>query len=832
VATLPTGTVTFLFTDIASSTRLLQELGEESYARVLARHHSILREAFQAHGGIEVDAQGDAFFVAFTDAHGAADAARRAQLALKGGQVAVRMGMHSGEPLVWAEGYVGEDVHRAARICAAAHGGQVVVSERTRELVDAQLVDLGLHRLKDLSEPQRLFQLGDGDFPPLRTLYRTNLPVQPSPLVGRARELAETSELLAAHRLVTLTGAGGSGKTRLALQLAADVADDYLDGVYWVPLQAVREAELVLPAIAAALGAKDGLSEHIADGKMLLLLDNLEQVVGAAPLLAELLSQTANLRMIATSREPLRITGEYRYSVEPLPEGDAVALFSERAQAVDAAFEPTEAVAAICRRLDGLPLALELAAARAAVLDAESLLARLERALPVLTHGGRDVPERQRTLRATLDWSYDMLNESEQRLFTQLAVFVDGCTLGAAEQVCETDLDTLQSLVEKNLLRREGERYQMLATIREYAAEQLAQAGEEEGCRRRHARHYLERACELYDQRSWFDDLDRRYAADAWFNAERENLRAAFAHFVALGDRQGQLALGGAAQHIWTAGRISEGRRVLARLLEQTADERTEARRRALMTASWLAWLQGDLEEALRLAEEALVLARSAGDPYPVAVLLLVVHACALELRDLDRARAAAEEGERRAREHEMKHILVGFVSNRASLEAQLGNLAAAREVFREALALNAEIGGSRRERALILLNLGQIAVEEGELLAACALFGEAVDLVRERGDFALPEQLVAGAVEGFASIAVGRGEPVAAARLLGAAHAWRQLDNIRLEGWERSILDRTLTAARAGLSTDEFASAFTAGTTLTLDEAVEYARATNLDQA
>jgi predicted ATPase/DNA-binding SARP family transcriptional activator len=659
----------------------------------------------------------------------------------------------------------------------------------------------------------------------------SQLPVPPTPFLGRARELAEIVALLerADLRLLTLIGVGGCGKTRLALRAATEVAPEYPDGVWWVPLAGLRDPALVPASIAQALGIEDEqkLGGRIGERRLLLLLDNFEHVVEAAPALAALLSACPNLNVLATSREPLDLAGEREYLVPALADHEAVHLFRQRAHAS----EPAEAVLAICRRLDCLPLAVELAAARTKLLPPEALLQRLERRLPLLTGGPRDAPERQRTLEATIAWSYDLLNESERRLFSHLGVFVGGCTLAAAEEVCEADLDTLQSLVDKNLLRCEGERYHMLETIREYATERLAQAGDREEYERRHARHYLERASELYDQRSFFEPHpDRRYAAHAWFIAERENLRAAFAFFTSVGDRQAQLDLGGAAEDIWTAGRVAEGRRVLTQLLEETAGDGSEARRRTLMTARQLAFQQGDLEQALRLADEVLALARSARDARWIIVGLLAVQSLVGELGDLDRARAIAQEGERRAREFEMTNIAVGFMINRAVLEANRGNLAVAEEVLREGLALNAENPGSRGQRALLLLNLGQIALEEGHLPEASALFDEGVHIASEQGDWPSNE-LVEVAVEGFASIAVEQGEAAAAARLLGAAHAWRQLDNVRLETWERRIHDRTRAAAEELLGTEDFRSVFSAGTKLTLEEAVEYAHAASLVQ-
>ncbi len=491
---LPTGTVTLLFTDIEGSTRLLDELGD-AYAGVLAEHRRVVRDAFSRHGGVEVDTQGDAFFVAFARAADAVAAAAQAQEALTTAPVRVRIGVHTGEPIVTGEGYVGADVHRAARIMSAGHGGQVLVSETTRQLLDTsiELRDLGDHRLKDLGAPQRLFQLGDGEFPPLKTLYRTTLPIQATPIVGRERELEEAGALVRAHRLLTLTGPGGSGKTRLAMQLAAEAGEQFPDGVFWVPLQALREPALVEGAIGAAIGADGVVSDYIGSKCLLLLLDNFEQVVEAAPTVASLLSETPNTKALVTSREPLQIEPEQRYPVEPLPDGDAVALFIERAAAVEHGFQATEPVGEICRRLDGLPLAIELAAARVALLSPDELLARLDKRLPLLASRSRDAPARQQTLRATIEWSYELLEPTEQELFSRLAVFRGGFALEAAESICRADLDVLESLVVKSLVRRLATgRLLLLDTIREFAEELLDASAEAETIRRRHAEFFLD----------------------------------------------------------------------------------------------------------------------------------------------------------------------------------------------------------------------------------------------------------------------------------------------------------------------------------------------------
>jgi predicted ATPase len=494
MAGLPHGTVTFVFTDIEGSTRLLHELGAERYAEALARHRRVLREVFAQRGGVEVDTQGDAFFYSFPTAPAALEAARDGQEALATGPVVVRMGVHTGTPVVTSEGYVGEDVHRAARIAACGHGGQVLVSATSAALADDDSFrELGEHRLKDLSAPERIYQLGAQEFPPLKTLYQTNLPVPATPFLGRAEELADVVVLLAREdvRLLTLTGAGGTGKTRLALQAAGAVSDGYPNGVWWVPLAPLRDPALVMPTIAQVLGAARGLAEHIGEKRMLLLLDNFEQLVEAGSALGELLEGCPRLDVLVTSRERLHLAAEQEYAVPPFEEADGISFFYARARAVKPGFEADEAVPEICRRLDHLPLALDLAAVRVKALAPRQILARLEQRLPLLTGGARDLPERQRTLRATIEWSHELLDEDGERLFRRLSVFRGGCTLDTAESVADAELETLQSLVDKSLLRHTVERFWMLESIREYAAERLEESGEATELRERHAAHFL-----------------------------------------------------------------------------------------------------------------------------------------------------------------------------------------------------------------------------------------------------------------------------------------------------------------------------------------------------
>ena len=458
---LPAGTVTLLYTDIEGSTRLLRRIGAEAYAEALAEHRRLLRAAFSAAGGAEIDTQGDAFFIAFASAPAAAAAAAAGQRVLEQGPIAVRMGIHTGTPTVTSEGYVGIDVHRGARIAALAHGGQVIVSSATAALLeDEPLRDLGRHRLKDFDAPAQLYQLGTFEFPPLRTPGALDLPQPVTTFLGRQQDLyaAATTWLDGEPRLLTIVGPGGVGKSRFSIELARLLADDADGGTVFVPLAPVRDAGQVLPLIADRLGASGGelasIAARIGEKSTHVVLDNLEQLLpGAARPLAELLAAAPTLRILATSREALRIAGETQFDLPPLDETAAVTLFVQRAQALRPDVVDSPAVRELARRLDGLPLAIELAAARAKLLAPEQLLERLARQLDLL-QGGRDADERHATLRATIAWSYDLLEPGEQRLFADLAVFRGGATLETLERVCGAELETLASLLDKSLVRR------------------------------------------------------------------------------------------------------------------------------------------------------------------------------------------------------------------------------------------------------------------------------------------------------------------------------------------------------------------------------------------
>jgi predicted ATPase len=807
---LPTGTVTFLFTDIEGSTRLLQELGDR-YAEVLAEHHRELRAVWLRHEGFEVDTQGDAFFVAFGRASDAVAAAADAQRALAGGPVRVRMGLHTGEPLRTGESYVGIDVHRAARIAAAGHGGQVLLSQATADLAGADARDLGLHRLKDLSAPERLFQLGVEDFPPLKTLHETNLPIPATPFLGREREIDQIAALLLRPdvRLVTLTGPGGSGKTRLALQAAAAAADHYDRGVWWVPLASIGDPALVESTASQALGSKDALSAAVGDKRLLLLLDNFEHLLDAAEGVGQAIASCPRLTVFVTSREPLHLDGEWEVAVDPLREREAVELFVQRAAAVRSDFAANGEVAEICRQLDCLPLAIELAAARVKVLTLPALLERLEQRLPVLAGGSRSAPERQRTLRATIAWSHDLLMPAEQDLFARLALFAGGCTLEAAEEICGADLDGIASLVDKSLIRRSGARYWMLETIREFAADRLEELEDVAELRDRHAAWYValgERArpeLQARRGREWHDRLD----------AEHANLRAALEHLLASQDTESVLRLTGAVWMFWaTRGHWTEGRRFLAAALALNGDVNPELLIDAYWGAAILAIWQGDVDEGEQWAMDLLELSRKEDLPRAEAV---AVHTLAMAAPDGDRARTLYEESLVLARRADDGWLVSAALNNLGGLYLREGDYERAIELFEESLAIG-EARGDLDRRARGLTHLGKAVRGLGDLAGARAYFLSGLAAAGEIGLI----DIELDAVWGLASLEAVAGDDVVAARLVG----WVNEQIARLGatgGADDVVLEESL---QDRLGPERFSAELAAGAGLTREEAIDLA--------
>jgi predicted ATPase/class 3 adenylate cyclase len=811
VAELPSGTVTFLFTDVEGSTQLLQENGDR-YVDVLKEHRRVLRDAFARHGGVEVDTQGDAFFVVFAKATDALAAAAEATNALKAGRLRVRMGLHTGEPLVTEEGYVGIDVHRAARIAAAGHGGQILVSQSTRDLAGADgLRDLGEHRLKDLTAPERIHQFGEGDFPPLKSLNQTNLPMQPSPLVGRQREVQEVLELLRMNRLVTLTGTGGSGKTRLALQTAAELVDDFPDGVWFVSLAALTDPELVLPTVASTLGVKDDLVQFLSSRRLLLLADNLEQLLPtAASRIAELLA-FPDVTVLATSRERLALSAEHEYVVPTLPIDDAVALFTNRARQLQHSFGADKHVTELARRLDGLPLAIELAAARIKVLAPSQILDRLGRSLDLLTGGARDVPERHRTLRATIEWSYCLLDERGRRLFACLGIFAGSFNVEASETVCAADLDTLQSLVDKSLVRRtEHGRFFMLDTIQEYARERLRELADSGELSSRHASYFLalaERAeTELsgIEQGSWLERLD----------AEIENIRLTLRRALDSGDREGALRLAASLQLFWdSTDRLPEGIRWLEEGLGLEENVHASTKAKAVLALARSRFYVGDDANAAEGTAEALELYRALGDTGGEALALEGMGDIAWSSGDLRRAEelhSASLELYERLGETSGVILALRHVGQSAQ---ELGDHDRAVSLFERAQSL-AEERGDTREWAATTHSLADLFLDQLELERAQDLYAETLERAQSLG---LP-RISAFCVAGLAAVAAARGQDKEAAFLWGTVERFEEVTRTPLLAADRVRYERVL---RRALERQH--SQFERGTHVELSDAVEY---------
>jgi predicted ATPase len=806
---LPTGTVTFLFTDVEGSTKLLHELGVDEYARALAEHRRILREAFTLHGGVEVDTQGDAFFVAFPNAPGALQAAADALAGLGPGPISVRMGIHTGTPHLGEEGYIGADVHKGARVAAAGHGGQVLLSQETRELVAVEVTDLGEHRLKDFQEPVWIFQFGSERFPALKTISNTNLPRPASSFVGRDKEVAEVAALLQdGARLLTLSGPGGTGKTRLAIEAAAEVVPEFKAGVFWVGLASLRDPTLVGETIAQTLGGKGDLAGHIAERELLLLLDNLEQVVDAAPELATLVESCPNLRLLVTSRELLGVRGEVEYPVLPLAESEAVELFCARAGT-----EADESVHELCRALDDLPLALELAAARASVLSPRQIVERLAGRLDLLK-GGRDADPRQQTLRATIGWSHDLLDEAEQRLFARLAVFAGGCTLEAAEKVCDADLDTLQSLVDKSLVRFTNERYWMLETIRAFASERLAESGEVDDLRARHADWYLEFAERAQPElrggegRRWLDRLE----------AEHANLRLAIQQTLEDGDGARALRLTGAVWWYWlTRGHWTEGRRLLEAALALANEHDLEESEDVLDGAALLAFWQGDDARGLAHATHLLEISRACGRRSGEAVALNLIAHGAAQRGDFERARVLWEASLAIARDLNDEWQISIALNNLGDVELNVGNFGRALELFEESLP-QAQ-GGDFDRRARGLANMGFARLGLDDNAGARAEFANALKAARAIG----VRETYVNALLGLAATWVGE-DPPQAGRLQGVSDAIATQLGTSAQAFEGNVRQRTLARLRASPAEDIYLASLKYARPLSPDDAVAYA--------
>ena len=866
---LPTGTVTFLFTDIEGSTRLMQEIGQR-YVEAQVIHHEILRSAFQSNSGRELRTEGDSFFCVFESAVDACAAAASAQREFftrdwpEGAQLRVRMGLHTGEaPLVGSE-YIGLDVHHAARVMSSAHGGEVVISDATRTIVESGLPagltlrDLGMHRLKDLTRPERLFQLvveGVPDtFPALRTLDSTpnNLPTQLTSFIGRENLVEEAKRLLERTRVLTLTGPGGIGKTRLSLQVAADVVQRFPDGVYFVPLSAVRDPELIASAIAQSIGIPvpgnrlpmDVVNEYLREKKVLVVLDNLEQLLpDGSPVIAHVLQQNPTLKALASSRAALHIYGEQELALEPLrmpdlrslpslealSQFDAVKLFIERAVAAKHDFQVTNenapAVAGICERVDGLPLAIELAAARVKLFNPQALLARLESSLAVLGTGSRDLPDRQQTLTGAIAWSYDMLDEPQRRLFARFSVFARGAGLDEAEAVCgpgtELGVDVLtglDALAEQSLVRRQPDfdepRLLMLQVIREYALDRLQKSGEADVIRDRHAAAFqalAERAApRLFgaEQKQWLDRLE----------LDHDNFRAAFDWAIGHGEASRALGLGAAIWRFWQMrGHLREARARLDQVLAMpNAAAATAARGAALEAAGGIAYWQGDMPAAQAYYDEALSIARSGADRRTIAnALYNASFPSNVATLDVPKALALLEEALPIFRELGDEQGVSTCLWALGQCYVQLEQPQYAQETIDQAIALFRKLdnrfglGWGLFTRGILALQMRDLTVAKDTLVEAMQIFSAANDVTGK--------VLV---LDAFAEVAGRENAKLRAARLAGASKAHEVSSGAglgtvvaRREGWRTAVV-----------MSEEESVAYAEGQAMTLDDAVALA--------
>jgi len=814
---LPTGTVTFLITDIEGSTRLWEERREAMQAAV-GRHHAIIHKTIESFGGHrpEDQGEGDSVLGAFSKATAGVSCALELQRILltegwpDGADIRIRMAIHTGEIELRDErNYFGSTINRCARIRALAKGGQVLVSLTTEQLVrntlpsGAYLKDLGPHRLKDLSNPEHVFQLCHPelpeDFPPLRSLEAlpNNLPIQLTTLVGREQEVLELKKLLAESRLVTLTGAAGCGKTRLALAVAAELAEEYSDGVWFVDLAAITAPTLVPQTVAGALGVQeqprreitDTLVDYLKPRRLLLLLDNCEHLLRACTALAStLLRSCPDLSILPTSREPLGVPGENSWrvpslslpdpdkppSLEELPLFESGRLFLERARAANPDFtldaDEAAAVSQICHRLDGIPLAIELAAPLTAVLTCEQIAARLGDMFRLLTGGSTTALERQQTLRAAVEWSHQLLTEAEQALLRRLSVFVGGFTLEAAEGVgagapVETEqvLDLLSRLVHKSLVTRErrphAARYRLLETIKQYARERLVESGDGPAVRTLH--------------RDWFLALAEEAEPELWQGArqtewietlalEQDNLRAALEWSASDTSPDSLARLGRALLRFWyMRAQAGEGRRWLAKALERSEDLSPSLHAHVIDAAGLLAYAQHDHKQARSLEEEALAIMRDLGDDVGIARALNVLGNVLMSLSDIEGARALYEEGLAIRERLGDKRGAAALLANLANVAHSLGDLSRVREFHERALGINREVG-DRYNEAMTLLVRGELSLQEGEYSDAKPHFEKALSIGRELG----ARQIVGPSLGFLGGLALTEGD-------YAAARAW-----------------------------------------------------------
>jgi predicted ATPase/class 3 adenylate cyclase len=826
---LPSGTVTFVFTDIAGSTGLLDELGDERYAKELAEHREALRAVFVRHEGAEMGTAGDAIFVAFATASQALDAASGGIQALERSRIRVRVGVHTGTPLLTDEGYAGMDVHRASRIAGAGHGGQVLVSSTTAALVDAErfeLVDLGLHRLKDLTQPERIFQLGSGVFPPIRSLSPSNLPVPTTPFLGRRSELDRVRELLSEPgiRVVTLTGPGGTGKTRLALQAASECTDAFPDGLWWVELAPLSDPGLVLSALATVTGVEErpdvalssDLATHLATGRSLVLLDNAEHLLPSlATELAPVISGAVGATFLITSRGPLRLNAEHEFAVSAMSPEDAELFIVSKAKATGLELESSQALATLCERLDRLPLAMQLALARLKVFSVEQLAERLTHVLDL--PGPRDADPRQRTLRATIEWSHSLLSPDEMTAFRRLSVFAGSATIDAIENVTRANTETLFALFDQSLIHRRddasGPRFWMLETIREYARERLEDASEVDAVRERHARFYralAERAAVALDgarERDWIDLLD----------AELENFRRTLSWFLDCADHESAQVVAGSLGRYWMErGLLSEMRSWLERSLEAARD-RGAAHTLALNRLSSVLYLQGDYAQARSTALEALSYARVLSSPVAIVLAMENLASVLAEEGSLEEASALERDALDIARElwDARPRFLLMALTNLGYTNVIRSRYEEAVSYLEEAVALAQELGepsGGAPARC----NLAIALIQVGRVDEAGRVGAEATIAAIESSD----RLLGTACLEVLAAVEAERGNHRFAARLLGSSAALRRSIGYELETAERALHDRSLEVVQSALTDADVAAAWADGAAMDLEDA------------
>jgi predicted ATPase/class 3 adenylate cyclase len=865
---LPTGTVTFMFTDIEGSTRLLQSLGDR-YPALLATHHSLMRQAIESNDGIEVNTEGDAFFAVFTSPRAAVATAAEVQRSLaaeqwpEGAAVRVRIGLHTGQGIVDGGTYVGLDVHRAARISNAGHGGQVVLSDQTRVLVEGELpsglglIDLGAHHLKDLDRPEHLHQLLveglPGDFPRLRSvdLRPKSLPRPLTSLVGRERDIKGVRALLADHRLVTILGPGGTGKTRLAIAVVEDGFTDLSDGATFVALDAVKESALVASAIAHAVGVQETsrqsslevLSAHLAEQRLLLVLDNFEQVLDAAATVQTLLEAAPGIRVLVTSRAPLHLYGEQQYRLSPLevpalerlpsPEElgqyPAIGLFVDRARMASPGFalsaENAPVVAAIAARLDGMPLALELAAARSNVLSPDAMLKRLEHRLAVPSSALGGVPERQRSLRGTIEWSYDQLADREQVLLRRLSVFGGGFTVDSAESVCNADgaagpdlLDPIGLLVDNSLLRQadasDGDvRFGWLETIREFASERLVESGERDDLARRHAEHVLALVTEAEsaligkDQLAWLDRL----------GAEHDNVRAALRWATVDGDALLGARIAAAIWRFWQLrGHIREGREWLSLLLARVGPDTDPAILAAAHTAAGnLAYWQADIVEWRAHYERALDLDTALGNEARIADDVRNLGFVAMQEKNPQLAQEQFRESLSRWEALGDRFQIAEAQSALGASSMILGDPETAGKLMRRALPVMLELGVLPRA-ADTSMALTLVSIRTGDPKAAAGYARQAIEIVQRVGD----RSRVPIVLDAAFDVAVERGMRLEAVRIAAAAAHLRAGMGGTIPSYFQDPTE-TLAAARAELGDATYQQLWSEGEALDPDAAL-----------